>query len=227
MHSLLATRRMKSLVSARLGEDRRNAIYRISYNAFATASLLALVRYVRRLPDRSLYRVPWPWRVLTAAAQLALVVVAVRAAVEVGVGPFSGVPELAEYVLRKKAPHEPEAQGPSMGVAGLRTGGPFRYVRHPLNASVSGIVLLTPEMSVVRLTVAAMTVLYAVVGSLLEEQRLLVQYGDAYERYRRSGVPFFLPCFPHRQQSGCKFCEVSRDPIVRWALEKSTFVPQV
>lgn len=205
MHSLLATRRVKSLVSARLGEDRRNAIYRISYNAFATASLL--VQYVRRLPDRSLYRVPWPWRVLTAAARLALIAVTVRAAVEVGVGPFSGLSEWIEYVSRKRALHEPEAQGPSMGLAGLRTGGPFRYVRHPLNASASGIVLLTPEMSVVRLTVAAMTVLYAVAGSLIEEQRLLVQYGDAYEQYRRSGVPFFLPCFPHRQQSGCKSCE--------------------
>lgn len=194
VHSLLATPRAKSLAQASLGEDRRNAVYRVSYNAFAVVTLLGLAWYVHRLPDRGLYRIPWPWRALTAAARLGFMIVALRAAVEVGVGPFSGLSELTEYVLRGKAQLEPEAQGPSMGAAGLRTGGPFRYVRHPLNASATAIVLLTPRMSIVRLTVVAVTVLYSVVGSKLEERRLLAQYGDAYDSYRKH-VPFFLPRF--------------------------------
>ena len=82
-----------------------------------------------------------------------------------------------------------------MGTAGLRVGGPFRYVRHPLNASLTGIVLLTPRMTWVRLTVAVLTAAYSILGSRLEEERLLAQYGQAYEEYQESGVPFFLPSF--------------------------------
>ncbi len=167
-------------------------MYRISYNAFAVATLLGLAWCVHRLPDKRLYRIPWPWRALTATARFGFVVVALRAASEVGIGPFSGISELTEYVIQGKALHEPEAQGPAMGLAGLRTGGPFQYVRHPLNASATAIALLTPRMSAVRLTVVTVTVLYSLVGSKLEEGRLLLQYGDAYEQYRND-VPFFLP----------------------------------
>ena len=194
-HSLLATQTAKSLAGARLGEERRNGVYRVGYNAFAVVSLLALVLYVRRQPDRPLYRIPWPWRALTATVRLLLLAVAVRAAVEVGLGPFSGVSGLTEYLLRGSAPRAPEAQGPSMGAGGLRVGGPFRYVRHPLNASVAGIVFLTPRMTWVRLTVALLTLAYSLAGSMLEEPRLLAQYGEAYREYRRGGVPFFLPSF--------------------------------
>ena len=174
-HSLLATSRAKSLVLLYAGDKRRNAAYRIAYNAFALVSLAGVAWYLRRLPDRRLYCIPWPWRALTAAARLGCIAVALRAAVEVGVGPFSGLSELTEHLVRETSSREPEAQGPSMGTAGLRTGGPFRYVRHPLNASLTVIVLLTPEMSAVRLTVATVTLVYSVFGSLLEERRLLAQ----------------------------------------------------
>ena len=201
LHSLFAMPRAKELASARWGEQRRNALYRVAYNGFAFASLLALVWYLRRLPDRRLYRIPWPWRGVTGTLRLLLLLVAARAAVEVGLGPFSGLSELTEYLQWGSAEHEPEGQGPSMGPkvqGGLRVGGPFQYVRHPLNASVAAIVWLTPRMNSVRLTVALLTTLYSIVGSSLEEPRLLAQYGQAYEAYRRSGVPFFLPSLSRR-----------------------------
>jgi protein-S-isoprenylcysteine O-methyltransferase Ste14 len=201
LHSLLATPRAKALAGGQLGEDRRNAVYRVSYNTFAVFSLIALVCYVRRLPDQRLYRIPWPFRALTGTMRLLLLLVAVRAALEVGLGPFSGFSELIAYVSRRTPPHEPEAQGPAMGSGGLRVGGPFRYVRHPLNASLTGIVLLTPVMTWVRLTVVVLTAAYSILGSMLEEERLLAQYGQVYEEYRRSGVPFFLPSFSSKRDT--------------------------
>src|SRR5579875_3498209 len=167
-HSLLATQRSKALAEKLLGTTRRNASYRLAYNGVALASTAALVVYIHRLPDRPLYRIGLPWRVATALLRLGTLGFVVAAAVEVGVGPFSGISELLEY-LRNRKPHtEPEAQGPSLGNSGLRTSGPFSVVRHPLNFGATAIVLLTPRMTAVRLTVATLTVAYSVIGSKLE-----------------------------------------------------------
>ena len=108
-------------------------------------------------------------------------------------GPFSGMSAVLSYLLKGTASYEPEAQGPSMDAAGLRTDGPFRFVRHPLNASATAIVWLTPEMTVVRLTIAVLTLMYALLGSKIEEGRLLATYGEAYRQYQKIGVPFFVP----------------------------------
>jgi protein-S-isoprenylcysteine O-methyltransferase Ste14 len=192
VHSLLATDRVKGLAAIRLGENRRNGIYRLGYNAVAVITLTGLVLYVHRLPDRPLYRIRWPWRGLTGTLRLAFLAVMASAALELGLGPFSGVSELVQYLVGQTAQREPEAQGPALHGTALTTGGPFRYLRHPLNACAAAVVLLTPTMTVVRLTAAGVTVTYALVGSWLEERRLIARYGALYQQYR-DAVPFFLP----------------------------------
>ena len=97
----------------------------------------------------------------------------------------------------------PEAQGPApdAGDAGdahdaqgrLRTGGPFRWSRHPLNFVPLPIILFAPTMTLKRAAFAAASAAYLVLGSLHEELRLRRAYGDRYLRYQRSGVPFYLP----------------------------------
>ncbi len=193
LHSLLATSTSKRLAAQALGEQRRNGFYRVGYNAIAIAATAGTALYIHKLPDRRLYQLQGRARVSARLTQLALLSLMLAAATEVGVGPFSGLTELIRYFYRKQTPDAPEAQGPSLGENGLRTGGPFRYVRHPLNAGATALVFLTPEMTVVRLTVALTTLLYALAGSRLEERRLLVRYGEAYRSYLQSGVPFFLP----------------------------------
>ena len=48
-------------------------------------------------------------------------------------------------------------------------------------------------MTAVRLTAAVATLAYALLGSKIEEARLLERYPEDYRRYVASGVPFFLP----------------------------------
>lgn len=200
VHSLLATERSKQAAARLLGRRRRDGLYRLVYNGVAVASTVALAVYLHRLPDREIYRVRGAARIPLSATRLLLLVAVLRAAIEIGVGPFSGLSEALAYALRRTPREPPEAQGPAMGRNGLKTGGPFRYVRHPLNAGATAIVFLTPKMTEVRLTVAFATLVYSLVGSKLEEGRLLSQYGSAYARYRASGVPFFLPSLTGRSR---------------------------
>ncbi|HVG26027.1 MAG TPA: hypothetical protein VM865_00370 [Acidobacteriaceae bacterium] len=188
-----------------MGTKPRDALYRVTYNAVSVVSLLWLWRYIHQMEDRPLYRIPRPWRYLTQGARVYLLGVVVAAAKQVGLGPFSGISELAALGRGEGTEREPEAQGPAGNSATLQTGGPFRYVRHPTNAAATAIVLLAPEMTVVRAVVAVITLLYTVVGSLHEESRLEEAYGEPYREYQRSGVPFLIPRLDWLSGGGCAF----------------------
>jgi len=63
---------------------------------------------------------------------------------------------------------------------------------------------LTPIVSVNMLALLALAVVYFVVGSMHEESRLVVEFGEAYVRYRQC-VPRLIPrlgcCWPPRDTS--------------------------
>lgn len=193
LHSLLATRKAKRLPVRVLGPDLRNATYRLAYNGVAVSSTAALLLYLRALPDRRIYVVRADWRVPLYTAQSLLLLTAIAAALQIGFGPFSGVSAAHDFLRSNPVPEEPEAQGPSLEPTGHGIAWPFRFTRHPLNFAFSAMLFLLPEMTAVRLTVAISTLLYALLGSKLEERRLSLRYGDLYRAYRESGVPFFFP----------------------------------
>ena len=69
---------------------------------------------------------------------------------------------------------------------------PFhRYVRHPWYF-FSLILIWTRDMNGAMLVSAVLLTLYFVVGSLLEERKLIARHGDAYRRYAQR-VPGLIP----------------------------------
>jgi len=74
-----------------------------------------------------------------------------------------------------------------------------QHVRHPWY--FLGLVLIwTRDMTAAMLVSSAMMTLYFVLGSWLEERKLLAYYGDAYREYRQR-VPGLFP-LPWRRLSG-------------------------
>jgi len=116
------------------------------------------------------------------------------AAREVGIKRLSGLEELAEWTNSTSRHPEPEAQGPALGSHGeMNAAGPFRLCRHPLNFWGVPILWLSPRMTTNLLAFNVAATVYLYVGSLHEEQRLRAAYGEPYEAYLRSGVPYFVP----------------------------------
>jgi protein-S-isoprenylcysteine O-methyltransferase Ste14 len=74
----------------------------------------------------------------------------------------------------------------------LQLHGFYCYVRHPLYLFSLILIWLIPLMTVNVLTLNALITLYVYVGSVFEENKLLVQFGHAYDHYRRH-VPRLLP----------------------------------
>ncbi|HEV2130775.1 MAG TPA: hypothetical protein VGR27_06720 [Longimicrobiaceae bacterium] len=196
IHSLLASRGAKNFTARLVGEQRRDAAYRVFYNAQAIATFGPVLGYGSRLPERTLYRVQGPAAGMLRGAQAAGLVWAYRAAREVGILRLAGMTNLHAYLRGEPMPQGPAAQGPERQETGaLSTGGPFRWSRHPLNLAPLPVFWLTPHLTTRRLAFNLVATAYLVLGSLHEERRLRSLYGSDYETYQRSGVPFFLPLF--------------------------------
>ena len=117
-----------------------------------------------------------------------------------GVLDFAGIAQLRNLLADAATPDpEPEAQGPPMGTDGeVVSRQAFRYTRHPGNLGALGVFLLFPRMTVNRVALLVLVTIYVILGSLHEERRLIAAYGKAYERYRRSSIPFLVPLLRRR-----------------------------
>ena len=194
VHSLLASRATKRAAARTVGERNRDGLYRLFYNAQSALAFGALVLYVRRQPDRELYRVRGLAALLMHAGQAAALVQAVAATRQIGVGRFLGLESLRDWLGDGPVSPAPDGQGPALDDEGLRrAAGPFAWSRHPLNFTLLPLLWLWPRMTTNLLAFNLVVTGYVVLGSLYEEARLREAYGEEYADYQRSGVAFFIP----------------------------------
>jgi len=214
VHSLLASTRAKAAIATRVRFGRE--LYRVAYNAQAVLAFSALAWYAARQPKRTLYRVRGPLAGLMRLGQFGGVAFAAAAARATGVATLSGVDNLIAVLTGMPPKHAPAAQGPEADESGaLRTRGPFMLVRHPLNLAPLAPFWLTPHMTTRRLAFNVVATAYLVLGSLHEEQRLLHEYGEAYRKYQREGVPFFLPSVAfYSNAARCRTTAMSRSVLM-------------
>jgi protein-S-isoprenylcysteine O-methyltransferase Ste14 len=177
VHSLTASLRCKNWVRRTLGPwtDRW---YRLAYATFAGISGLPLLLMVALLPNRTLYVVPSPWRWMMIGGQILALVALAGAVLQTGPSYFLGLSQLLA---------ERSAQAESLQVRGF-----YCWVRHPLYLFSIIFLWLTPSMSANLLTFYALIALYFAIGSLHEESRLQVEFGDAYRDYQRQ-VSWLIP----------------------------------
>lgn len=212
-HSLLASRQAKQVAGKLVGETRRDRGYRAFFVAQSVVSSAALAAYIKSRPTRELYRLERPSRVVLRAGQVAALSVAADAVGRVGFRRMSGLAGLDQPDHAGRTPFpRVEAQGPAPNANGrLDTSGPFGVSRHPLNFWPLVALWLNPTMTTRLLNFNIAATFYLVVGSLHEERRLLAAYGEQYEAYRRSGVPFFIP-WPRRLHFSPRGNEQQREP---------------
>jgi protein-S-isoprenylcysteine O-methyltransferase Ste14 len=170
VHSVLASNRAKSWVTLRW--PRKSSGYRLIFNG---VSLLLLVPPVWLYSSLS---GPWIWRWTGAFAWLANGMALLSIAGAVATLRYYDMDEFLGF-------HPPTTRG------GLIISPFHRFVRHPWYFFVL-VLLWTRDMHAPLLVTAVVVTLYLVVGSRLEERKLLVEYGDLYRRYMDS-VPGLLP----------------------------------
>jgi protein-S-isoprenylcysteine O-methyltransferase Ste14 len=68
----------------------------------------------------------------------------------------------------------------------------YSIVRHPLYFFSILFMVLNPVMTFQWLMLTIMSIVYFIIGSLIEERRLAGEFGEEYRQYQRQ-VPFIIP----------------------------------
>jgi len=197
IHSALASLALKRLAAQLLGERNASGLYRLFFLGQSFVLLNIYNYYVFHLPDRPLYRFGGPFGQLIRAVWLANGLMMGVYLLHAGVVRMSGLNDLAALLIGEPVVPRVEAQGPAPTAEGtLHITGVFTWTRNPINFIGLPALWLRPTMTVNRLVSCIWLTIYLVLGSIHEESRRRATFGQVYEDYKRSGVPFLIPRRP-------------------------------
>jgi methanethiol S-methyltransferase len=177
LHSLLASIGMKQYVASRW--PRAMPAYRLGFNILAVLLLAVPLHLTLNYPD------PWLWRWTGLASGVSVVL---SAAAVVGFlwslkyydgREFLGLRQLNE----RNASVDDQEQ--------FQLSPLHRWVRHPWYFFAL-VIIWTRDMNSAMLIAAILMTLYFIIGSRLEEQKLLRYHGEIYRRYQQR-VPGLVP----------------------------------
>lgn len=187
LHSYLASSECKTRVAQRW--PRWHARYRLVYNGIALFLLVPVLALVHAVPGPVLWDRPVIIDWIGNGLAIAALVLAWRSR--------------SAYDMRALIGLDDAPRRESFGISWLH-----RYVRHPWYAC--GLVILwTRPLDVAMVITAAVATAYLIIGSHLEEAKLLAAYGDAYARYR-DRVPGLWP-MPGRTLSDAEAEQLLRE----------------
>jgi protein-S-isoprenylcysteine O-methyltransferase Ste14 len=174
LHSVLAAEWTKSQVAS-LAPEAAQA-YRITYNVLAVLMLLPMVAWILLRPSPSVWSFEGAAGILMDGLALAAVAGFLLTSRCYAMDEFLGLRQL---------------RGKGGDGGGLCISPLHRYVRHPWY--FLGLLLIwTRDMDLLRLTSALMITAYLVIGSRLEERKLVDWFGDVYRDYM-ARVPGLVP----------------------------------
>jgi protein-S-isoprenylcysteine O-methyltransferase Ste14 len=191
IHSLLASPAAKGWARRRLGQRRADGTYRLFYNVVAMLTILPSLALAVLLPDgRPVWRIPAPLLFITIPVQLAALAGMMASAWRVDLPRFVGLRQFRRLLAGHPEPRD---------LPVLRTDGIHGWVRHPLYFFSLVLIWLIPVMTPNFLALDLGLSLYLWLGSILEERKLVQDFGDDY-RAHQARVPrlFPWPRRPHR-----------------------------
>lgn len=175
LHSVLAANWWKGIMQRRLGAGFK--YYHFAYSVFAALTLSAILVFQVNMESRLLYVAPvWVNLLLCLPVLAGLGIMA--AVIKKYFFSLSGI----SVFYKQQAP------------VVLEQGGLHRYVRHPLYFGtllfIWGLFFIFPYLN--NLLACVVITLYTVLGALLEEKKLVAQFGEQYVLYKRK-VPMLIP----------------------------------
>lgn len=177
IHSVLASEHAKQL--AKKAFPNKFRAYRLTYNLLAILLLLIPLWLMFNYPGELLWHWSDPLRWIMDGAAIAALVGFALSLRMYDNAEFLGLRQLS-------CPLDAVDEIPSMSLSTAH-----RFVRHPWYFYAL-VILWTREMNAALLTSAVVITLYFVIGSRLEERKLVGCYGEAYRTYQRR-VPALIP----------------------------------
>lgn len=177
MHSLLASLWLKDWVHRHW--PKLMPAYRLVFNFLAVLLLIPLLWYMQQNPGPLV----WHWPGLLGWVMKGLTIMAILGFIwslkSYDNSVFLGI---TQWRNRHVASHDPE----SLHISTLH-----RFVRHPWYFFFL-VILWAQDLHLTQLVAYSLISAYLVIGSRIEERKLIVHYGEAYREYCRQ-VPGLSP----------------------------------
>ncbi len=179
LHSLLISRFFIAIMKDIWGIN--FAYYRLAYNTFSLLTLLPVVIYQLLLSEKIIFSWPGPWNLLKFGMYLASFVL------------FYGGYRVFDmrYVLGIQQVHEMR-EGGKIEAMDFNTSGILEYVRHPWYSGAILLVWAFGTITDVSLVSKIILTAYIIIGTFLEEKKLIHEIGEPYLEYCKR-VPMLIP----------------------------------
>ncbi len=180
LHSLLITPSVTNLLKEKLKKS--YTYFRIFYNIFATLTFVGVSYYAKTIHDSVLFSPNGYQQII----QLILFVISILLFV-MGTKNYDMMQFLGLMQIKQ------ENNGQGIGVSGeFKQSGILRYTRHPWYLA-SFLILWSGyiDLTYTRFIMNAVFTLYLFVGTILEEKKMVDQFGESYRTYQKK-VPMFI-----------------------------------
>ena len=167
-HSIMPRRRAKQWFASVAPAHLERTVY-----VWIASAMLAMVCAAWRDVPGVAYQVTGAWAWAFRLLQLAGLALTIRASARLDVLDLAGIRQVQ---ASHRHPRQPMP---------LQLSGPYQFVRHPIYLGWVAIVFAAPDMNANRLAFAAISTLYLVVATPIEERSLEQEFGDSYREYRR------------------------------------------
>jgi protein-S-isoprenylcysteine O-methyltransferase Ste14 len=181
-HSLLISPRVERWIREVMGA--RVGAFRLLYNLFSLATLAPLVWMHWRL--RGPWLVAWRegWVVVPVTLNLLALALFVLGAFAHDNSDFLGIRSALSALKGVSSENR----------NGLSTGGILGWVRHPWYAGTL-LLLWGHDLDAPGFVTSVILTVYILIGTVLEERKLVASFGEAYRKYQMR-VPMFIPRRP-------------------------------
>jgi protein-S-isoprenylcysteine O-methyltransferase Ste14 len=178
LHSAMISESATGFLKRRLGD--RFRFYRLFFNAIAMLTLIPVLWYARSLRQDAIIRWEGVWLVPKYLLLACGILLVVAGGTHYSLGQFVGISQLRGASSR----------GIATG-GGIDSTGVLGLVRHPWYTAVV-LLLWAGDLDMSALVSNGVLTIYIVVGTLLEERKLVHEFGDAYSSYQ-ARVSMFVP----------------------------------
>ncbi len=181
VHSALISISVTNWFKTVLGSNYR--FYRLAYNTFSVIALLPLVAFSHSARFGSDFLFSWSgrWRILQFCLLGLAIMLFAAGARHYSLLQFLGIRQLREE----------SAHGAMTASGAFDTTGVLGLTRHPWYVAVF-ILLWVGDLNKAAITVNIILSAYLAVGTLLEERKLVIEFGEEYRRYQDQ-VSMFVP----------------------------------
>ena len=178
LHSAMISETATGFLKRRLGDCFR--FYRLFFNSVATLTLIPVLWYSHSLRQEAIFRWEGVWLVPQNLLLACGILLVVAGGIHYSLGQFIGLSQLRGA----------SSGGMATG-GGIDSSGVLGLVRHPWYTAVV-LLLWAGDLDAAALVSNGVLTVYIVIGTLLEERKLLHEFGDAYRSYQ-GRVSMFVP----------------------------------